>query len=88
VSVSFFIECLPQKLEIQSSQQAFPKKNRSCFKDIGSAHDCASEGTAAFGVSSAAGTAVAKLAPLAGAFMPLAICKASVNKSLTSTYSN
>ena len=33
----------------------------------------ASEGTAAIGVSSAAGAAVAKLAPVAGAFMLLAI---------------
>ena len=35
-------------------------------------------GTAAFGVSSAAGAAVAELAPLVGAFMSLAICKACV----------
>ena len=37
------------------------------------ANDCASEGTVAFGVSSAAGAAVAELAPLSGAFMLLAI---------------
>ena len=36
-------------------------------------NDCASEGTVAFGVSSAAGAAVAELAPLSGAFMLLAI---------------
>ena len=39
--------------------------------------NCASEGTAAFGVSSD-GAAVAELAPLSEAFMSLAICKACV----------
>ena len=35
-------------------------------------NDCASEGTAAFGVSSTAGAAVAELAPLSEAFMLIA----------------
>ena len=43
--------------------------------------NCASEGTAAFGVSSD-GAAVAELAPLSGAFMSLAICKACVEDFL------
>ena len=38
------------------------------------------------GVSSAAGASVAKLAPLAGAFMPLAICKACVESVLESGF--
>ena len=59
--------------------------NRSRLKDIESPHDCASEGTSAFGVSSAIGAAVAELAPLAGAFMPLAIRKACVEELLTSS---
>ena len=47
----------------------------------------ASEGTAAFGVSSAAGAAVAKLAPLAGAFMLLAGGKTHVRTN-ASEYHN
>ena len=54
-----------------ANNQKTERGERSLF--MARPDDIASGGTAAFGVSSAAGAAVAKLAPLSGAFMLLAI---------------
>ena len=77
---SFCTTLRREKLKHPSGHHKQPKENERRERSLSMSRpdDCASEGTAAFGVSSAAGAAVAELAPLVGAFMSLAICKACV----------
>jgi hypothetical protein len=55
-----------EKLKHPSGHHKQPKENERRERSLSMSRpdDCASEGTAAFGVSSAAGAAVAELAPL------------------------
>ena len=63
---SFCTTLRGEKLKHPSGHHKQPKENERRERSLSMSRpdDCASEGTAAFGVSSAAGAAVAELAPL------------------------
>ena len=63
---SFCTTLRGEKLKHRSGHHKQPKENERRERSLSMSRpdDCASEGTAAFGVSSAAGAAVAELAPL------------------------